>query len=307
MKNNALSFSTKRRSGCSAARPPKPWGNRSTASSRSASAARTPNAFRRFGETGGASLGRLSSLTALRADGTEFPIEAAISNIEIGGRKLYTVIHRDITERKQAEAEREQLARSSRARAAEYRRSAAAGGDDSALAHLTLEDLLPEMLNRIQELLETDSAAISLVIRRRAVVSYARRHWIAGGSYRLRIPLGKGVSGSIAASRAPLVVEDLSAVEVINPVLRRKARSLIGAPLIVKGELIGVIHADTAKLKRFAENDVRLLQLAADRVALAIEQRRLYEAEQHARARPKPPTARKTNFWRWSRTSCARR
>ena len=75
---------------------------------------------RRFGETGGTSraMGRLSALTALRADGTEFPIEAAISIIEVGGRKLYTVIHRDITERKQAEAEREQLAREQAARAA---------------------------------------------------------------------------------------------------------------------------------------------------------------------------------------------
>jgi PAS domain S-box-containing protein len=72
---------------------------------------------RRFGETGGA--GRaMRSLTAMRADGAEFPIEAAISKIEIGGRKLYTLIHRDITERKRAEAEREQLAREQVARAA---------------------------------------------------------------------------------------------------------------------------------------------------------------------------------------------
>jgi PAS domain S-box-containing protein len=75
---------------------------------------------RRFGETGGTSraMGRLRALAALRADGAEFPIEAAISSIEVGGRRLYTVIHRDITERKQAEAEREQLAREQVARAA---------------------------------------------------------------------------------------------------------------------------------------------------------------------------------------------
>jgi PAS domain S-box-containing protein len=75
---------------------------------------------RRYGETGGTSraMGRLRALAALRADGTEFPIEAAISSVEVGGRKLYTVIHRDITERKRAEAEREQLAREQVARAA---------------------------------------------------------------------------------------------------------------------------------------------------------------------------------------------
>ncbi|MGE0129976.1 MAG: PAS domain S-box protein [Blastocatellales bacterium] len=74
---------------------------------------------RRYGETGGASRAMgISALIALRADGTEFPIEASISSIEVGGRKLYTVIHRDITERKKAEAEREQLAMEQTARAA---------------------------------------------------------------------------------------------------------------------------------------------------------------------------------------------
>jgi len=58
-------------------------------------------------------IGVLGVARALRADGTEFPIEAAISQVEVAGRKLYTIILRDITERKQAEEElrnsREQL------------------------------------------------------------------------------------------------------------------------------------------------------------------------------------------------------
>ncbi|MGH9769470.1 MAG: GAF domain-containing protein [Blastocatellia bacterium] len=99
----------------------------------------------------------------------------------------------------------------------------------------------------------------------------------------MRIPVGRGVAGSIAASRVPLIVEDLSTVEVINPFLKQKARSLIGAPLIVEDRFIGVIHADTIRARRFTEEDVRLLQLAADRVALAIEQARLYKVEQQAR------------------------
>src|SRR5438309_8919389 len=63
--------------------------------------------IRRFGETGVTSrgMGTLGALWAARADGEEFQIEASISQIETRGKKLFTVILRDITERKQAEEE----------------------------------------------------------------------------------------------------------------------------------------------------------------------------------------------------------
>lgn len=62
---------------------------------------------RRFGETGVASrqMGSFSQLMALRADGVEFPVEASISQTTLGGRKLFTAILRDVTERVRAEVQ----------------------------------------------------------------------------------------------------------------------------------------------------------------------------------------------------------
>ena len=58
-----------------------------------------------FGQTGVSTraMGNLGSLSALWADGSEFPIEASISQTSIAGEKLFTAIIRDITERKRAE------------------------------------------------------------------------------------------------------------------------------------------------------------------------------------------------------------
>jgi PAS domain S-box-containing protein len=73
-----------------------------------------------FGLTGDTSrsMGHLRPLTAIRADGEEFPIEATIARVTIDGRPYYAAIVRDITVRQQAEAEHDRsLAREAAMRA----------------------------------------------------------------------------------------------------------------------------------------------------------------------------------------------
>ena len=59
-----------------------------------------------FGRVGAPSSAMVTGeLWALRADGQEIPIEASISRVEVGGQQIFTVILRDITERKRVDEE----------------------------------------------------------------------------------------------------------------------------------------------------------------------------------------------------------
>jgi GAF domain-containing protein len=113
---------------------------------------------------------------------------------------------------------------------------------------------------------------------------------------RVRVPMGRGVAGRIATRRAPLIVDDLSKVEVVSSILSENVRSLVGAPLMIEDRVIGVIHVDTLETHSFTQDDASLLQLAADRVAPAIEHARLYEAEQRARLEAEAANRMKDEF-----------
>jgi PAS domain S-box-containing protein len=156
---------------------------------------------------------------------------------------------------------------------------------ESALSHLDLQELLRQILGRLLETLQVDNAAILLVSEDgRDLIVYSARGPEEEVIGTARIPMGRGVAGRIAASRQPMIVDELRAVDVANPVLREKLRSLVGAPLMIEDRVIGVLHVDSVHPHHFTQEDAHLLLLIADRVALAIEHAQLYEAERQARA-----------------------
>jgi PAS domain S-box-containing protein len=72
----------------------------------------TGDAFKRLAQSGESSrmLGGSLELTALRADGEEFPIEASISRVHVGGEEILTITLRDVTQRHQLAQEVEHTA-----------------------------------------------------------------------------------------------------------------------------------------------------------------------------------------------------
>ena len=158
---------------------------------------------------------------------------------------------------------------------------------DAALAHLELGTLLDTLLLRTREVLEVDTCAVLLLdettneLVARAAVGLEEE--VEQG---VRIPVGRGFAGRVAAGRTPVVLEDVDHADVLNPILRQKGiKSMLGVPLIVGGDVLGVLHVGSLTYRTFGSEEIELLQLAGDRAAIAIEHARVYEAERRARVR----------------------
>jgi serine phosphatase RsbU (regulator of sigma subunit)/anti-sigma regulatory factor (Ser/Thr protein kinase) len=150
---------------------------------------------------------------------------------------------------------------------------------DAALAYLPLDELLLELLDRIAEIVHSDTAAFLLLDEAaNELVARAAKGIEEEVEQGVRIPLGRGFAGRIAAERRPVTIPDVDHGDILNPILREKGiRSLLGVPLVVEGRVTGVLHVGTLTPRDFTADDRNLLQLAADRAATAIEHARLFE------------------------------
>jgi GAF domain-containing protein/anti-sigma regulatory factor (Ser/Thr protein kinase) len=158
---------------------------------------------------------------------------------------------------------------------------------DAALAYLSEDELLPELLQRMTEVLRTDTAAILLHDEERAVLRARAAKGIEEEVEQgVEIPFGVGFAGRVAAERRPIFIPDVDQGDIYNPILREKGiRSLLGVPLLFEDRVLGVLHVGTLTPRVFTDSDRDLLQLAADRAAIAIEHAQLYKLERTARQR----------------------
>jgi GAF domain-containing protein/anti-sigma regulatory factor (Ser/Thr protein kinase) len=156
---------------------------------------------------------------------------------------------------------------------------------DTALAHLSADDLLAALLDRITEILHSDTAAF-LMLEPDGQMLFARaamglEEELEQGT---RLPVGRGFAGRIVAERRPIHIPDVGGSDVLNPILREKGiRSLLGVPLLVEGRVIGVLHVGSLASRAFTTDESELLQIAADRAAIAVDHERLFAEERRAR------------------------
>jgi sigma-B regulation protein RsbU (phosphoserine phosphatase) len=91
----------------------------------------------------------------------------------------------------------------------------------------------------------------------------------------LVIPLGEGITGIAAASRQPVLSGDVRN-DPRYLVALDAVQSELAVPMLTRGKLVGVIDLQSTRLNAYREQDRALLQLIASRVAVSIDNARLY-------------------------------
>lgn len=145
----------------------------------------------------------------------------------------------------------------------------------SASSHLDPDNQLTELLERTRDLLAVDTATVLLLdpsgIDLVPTASVGLDDDIRQG---LRVPVGAGFAGRVAADAAPVIIEQVDETNVVSSLPRdQHVVSLLGVPLLNRGRVLGVLHIGSKTARRFTQDDTDLLQLVAERIAIAAEAR----------------------------------
>ena len=234
-------------------------------------------------------LGRRVELTAMRRDGTEFPVELTITRLDLPEAPAFTGYVRDITERQQAEHQRRRDTELLRSRAAQQ--SALAELGLLALGRGALQALLERATVVVADTLDVDlTQAFELdpdksCLRLRAGVGL--RDGLVGTA---TVKAGRGSTAGFTLARdEPVVVEDLRTERRFRAPFLLEHGAVSGLTVVIhgrdsRGETVpwGVLGAHTYSPRTFTAEDINFLHTVANTLGLAIERN---EAEQELRQR----------------------
>jgi PAS domain S-box-containing protein len=224
-----------------------------------------------------------NSVVLLGNKGARTPIADSAAPIRDSSGQMTGVVlvFRDVTERRNRERERDEalereqvqrvLAEDTASRLRKIEQVT-----EATLAHLPLATMMELLLRRAAAALQADMAQILLLNRQTQMLEVRTSLGLEGAKG--QIPVGEGVSEIIAQTGQLRIVEHLGPADLKDRELREHPASLMGAPLLVEDRVIGVLLVHSKMPRRFTGDEASLLQLVADRIALAIESKQAEEA-----------------------------
>lgn len=146
----------------------------------------------------------------------------------------------------------------------------------TAASGTTLDEALQSAVNGLQVTLGGDRVSILLADREKKALEVKAAVGYAGNIFDLRIPIGSGITGWVAAHRKTLrvnnVLQDTRYIEASS-----NTRSEMAIPLLYRSELLGVLNVESEQTSAYAENDEELLGTLGGSLAAIIANARLLE------------------------------
>ncbi len=146
---------------------------------------------------------------------------------------------------------------------------------------LALDELLDQLVGLIQKTLSYDTVEIGLIEGEELVFKARAGRDSAGPFESFRLKVGEeGITGQVAATGEPLCVPDVSQDPRYVQITDSGYRSELAVPIKTKEQIIGVLNVQSKQPNAFDASDLAVLQSLADQAAIAIENARLFKAEE---------------------------
>jgi len=216
----------------------------------------------------------------LTADGVERPILKTVTTVTIGGRVHLLESFVDITERKRVErAEREQRM------LAEALRDTAGALNST----LDLDEVLDRILANIERVVPHDSADVMMIDPAQDVAYIARcagydriAPGLEASVLTLRFPVAEVANlRQMVETRQPCLIDDVRTFDWVSLPQTSWIASHLGAPIQVKGSVVGFLCLASSTPHFFTRDHVDRLQAFADQASLAIQNAQLYDIASH--------------------------
>jgi len=139
------------------------------------------------------------------------------------------------------------------------------------------EKLLQLVVREAVAVMRANSGSLVLIEPHTQLLEIQTAIGLSPAARRLKLPIGRGVTGWVAKTSQPLRVPDVRA-DARYVSVRRDVRSELAVPLIVNEELIGVLNVDSTRRNAFSADDEALLVALANHAAQVIHNSWLYAA-----------------------------
>ncbi len=223
-----------------------------------------------------ARLNQTREVIVRRKDGSEFPVEAAISKLELPSETLYTVILRDITERKQAEAKLRQWAQQEQAlnRLIQIVRSS-----------LDLDTVFAAAVIEMGQLLQVNRVAIAQYFPQENLWRHGAEYFQAPDTAfyaDLEVPDHNNPIAQILKQGKVVRINDSAILEdaIHQPIAEQIPGACLLVPLAVNQVIWGCIILKKSRPFHWQDEQVELVQAIANQLGIAIQQAGLYQQAQ---------------------------